>query len=61
MRVAGLAFAALALAGCNPAGNVWGLMPHPEDHLGAAQDPFGVPGRSGLPLFEVLVDRARAH
>ena len=29
---------------CNPAGNVWGLMPHPEDHVVAAQDPFGVGG-----------------
>jgi phosphoribosylformylglycinamidine synthase I len=46
---------------CNPAGNVWGLMPHPEDHVDAAQDPFGVSGRSGLPLFRSLVDRARAH
>jgi len=50
------------LAGvCNAAGNVWGLMPHPEDHVVAAQDPFRRPGRSGLVLFEALVDRARAH
>jgi phosphoribosylformylglycinamidine synthase I len=43
------------------AGNVWGLMPHPEDHVDPAQDPFGRPGRSGLGLFQALVDRARAH
>ena len=46
---------------CNRDGNVWGLMPHPEDHVVGAQDPFGVEGRSGLPLFRALVDRARAH
>jgi phosphoribosylformylglycinamidine synthase len=47
---------------CNPAGNVWGLMPHPEDHLEAAQNPFPArPGREGLPLFEAFVARARAH
>lgn len=46
---------------CNRAGNVWGLMPHPEDHVEDAQDPYGVGGRSGLPLFRALVDRARAH
>jgi phosphoribosylformylglycinamidine synthase I len=47
---------------CNPAGNVWGLMPHPEDHVQAAQNPFGGrPGREGLPLFEAFVARARAH
>jgi phosphoribosylformylglycinamidine synthase len=46
---------------CNPEGNVWGLMPHPEDHLECAQDPFRRPGRSGLPLFQAFVERARAH
>jgi phosphoribosylformylglycinamidine synthase len=46
---------------CNAAGNVWGVMPHPEDHIDPRQDPFGVPGRLGLVLFEALVDRARAH
>ena len=46
---------------CNRAGNVWGLMPHPEDHVVGAQDPFRVEGRSGLPLFRALVERARAH
>jgi phosphoribosylformylglycinamidine synthase len=47
---------------CNPAGNVWGLMPHPEDHVEAAQNPFpDRPRREGLPLFEAFVARARAH
>jgi phosphoribosylformylglycinamidine synthase I len=46
---------------CNAAGNVWGLMPHPEDHLGPEQDPYHRPGRSGLALFRALVRRARAH
>ncbi len=47
---------------CNPAGNVWGLMPHPEDHVVAAQNPFGDrAGREGLPLFEAFVARARSH
>jgi phosphoribosylformylglycinamidine synthase len=46
---------------CNPAGNVWGLMPHPEDHIDESQDPYGRRGRLGLALFEALVERARAH
>jgi phosphoribosylformylglycinamidine synthase len=46
---------------CNEAGNVWGLMPHPENHLSEAQDPFRRPGRAGLALFEALVRRARAN
>ena len=39
---------------CNPAGNVLGLMPHPEDHLFPYQHPRwsrGERGQSGLPLF----------
>lgn len=49
----------LDIAGiCNPAGNVLGLMPHPEDHITPAQHP-GAPrrehGRMGLPLFEAAV------
>jgi phosphoribosylformylglycinamidine synthase len=39
---------------CNPAGNVLGLMPHPEDHLFAYQHPRwtrGAQGGLGLPLF----------
>jgi phosphoribosylformylglycinamidine synthase len=45
-----------AIAGiCNPAGNVLGLMPHPEDHIFAWQHPQfrrGMQGRLGLQLFE---------
>ena len=40
---------------CNPAGNVLGLMPHPEDHLFAYQHPRwtrGERGGLGLRLFE---------
>ena len=39
---------------CNPAGNVLGLMPHPEDHLFDYQHPRwarGEVGQKGLPLF----------
>jgi phosphoribosylformylglycinamidine synthase I len=39
---------------CNPAGNVLGLMPHPEDHIFANQHPrwtLGETSGSGLPLF----------
>jgi phosphoribosylformylglycinamidine synthase subunit PurQ / glutaminase len=39
---------------CNAAGNVLGLMPHPEDHIVAWQNPRwtrGERGRLGLPLF----------
>jgi phosphoribosylformylglycinamidine synthase II/phosphoribosylformylglycinamidine synthase I len=46
---------ALDIAGlCNPAGNVLGLMPHPEDHIFTWQHPHRHrerPGLSGLPLF----------
>jgi phosphoribosylformylglycinamidine synthase len=47
----------------NGAGNVVGLMPHPEDHVLAEQSAFGgrVRGRLGLALFERFVDRARGH
>jgi len=45
-----------AIAGiCNPAGNVLGLMPHPEDHVHGWQHPRwtrGFSGRLGLALFE---------
>lgn len=40
---------------CNPAGNVLGLMPHPEDHVSRYQHPRwmrGEAGQMGLPLFE---------
>lgn len=46
---------------CNSAGNVWGLMPHPEDHVTALADPFRRPGRLGLSLFEALVRRASQY
>ncbi|MFT5433479.1 MAG: phosphoribosylformylglycinamidine synthase I [Myxococcota bacterium] len=39
----------------NPAGNVLGLMPHPENHINPRQYPRwhrGERGRSGLPLFQ---------
>jgi phosphoribosylformylglycinamidine synthase I len=39
---------------CNPAGNVLGLMPHPEDHIFPRQHPHWPAGEhagSGLPLF----------
>ena len=46
----------LDIAGiCNPAGNVLGLMPHPENHIHTYQHPQwtrGVCGQSGLTLFE---------
>ena len=43
---------------CNPAGNVLGLMPHPEDHVIAAQHPRahrGERGGLGLHLFQAGV------
>ena len=39
---------------CNPAGNVLGLMPHPENHIRPEQHPRfhrGVRGMTGLALF----------
>jgi phosphoribosylformylglycinamidine synthase I len=51
----------LDIAGiCNPAGNVLGLMPHPEDNVLAFQHPgwarqsctLSGRGRSGLPIFQ---------
>ena len=46
----------LDIAGiCNPAGNVLGLMPHPENHIHGWQHPRhtrGESGQSGLTLFE---------
>jgi len=46
----------LDIAGiCNPAGNVLGLMPHPEDHIHLHQHPQwtrGISGQSGLALFK---------
>ncbi len=40
---------------CNPAGNVLGLMPHPENHIYSHQHPHhtrGFTGRLGLALFQ---------
>ncbi len=44
---------------CNEAGNVLGLMPHPEDHVLPIQNPLRTGGRLGLPLFRALVERVR--
>lgn len=53
----------LDIAGvCNPAGNVLGLMPHPENHIHAWQHPRHTRGEkdgSGLKLFESGVKHAR--
>ena len=47
---------AAGIAGlCNAGGNVFGLMPHPEDHVFAWQHPHrhrGVTGMTGLRLFQ---------
>jgi phosphoribosylformylglycinamidine synthase len=40
---------------CNARGNVFGLMPHPEDHIMPYQHPRwtrGESGRPGLPIFQ---------
>jgi phosphoribosylformylglycinamidine synthase len=47
---------------CNAAGNVLGLMPHPEDHIRPHQHPRwarGEAGRLGLALFANGVRYAR--
>jgi len=41
---------------CNAAGNVVGLMPHPEDHVTAIQNPLRRDGQLGLALFEALIN-----
>lgn len=45
---------------CNHAGNVLGLMPHPEDHVVPIQNPLRTAGGLGLPLFQALVRCTRA-
>jgi phosphoribosylformylglycinamidine synthase len=40
---------------CNAAGNVVGLMPHPEDHLLPIQNPLRGEGQLGLAIFRALV------
>ncbi len=45
---------------CNDAGNVLGLMPHPEDHVAAVQNPLPHKGgQLGLPLFQAFAAAAR--
>jgi len=47
---------------CNSAGNVLGLMPHPEDHVFPLQHPRwtrGEAGGLGLPLFQRGLQLAR--
>jgi len=47
---------------CNPAGNVLGLMPHPEDHVYPLQHPRWTRGESdglGLPLFRRGMELAK--
>jgi phosphoribosylformylglycinamidine synthase len=43
----------------NAAGNVLGLMPHPERNAAPAQAPAGRPGGAGLTLFQNAVRMAR--
>ena len=43
---------------CNDAGNVLGLMPHPEDHVAPIQNPLRRRDRLGLPLFRAFVAQA---
>jgi phosphoribosylformylglycinamidine synthase subunit PurQ / glutaminase len=43
---------------CNDAGNVLGLMPHPEDHVAPIQNPLRRNDRLGLPLFRAFVAQA---
>jgi len=40
---------------CNAAGNVVGLMPHPEDHVVPIQNPLGGDGQLGLALFQAMI------
>jgi phosphoribosylformylglycinamidine synthase subunit PurQ / glutaminase len=40
---------------CNAAGNVVGLMPHPEDHILPIQNPLRGEGQLGLAIFRALV------
>ncbi|MCB0047295.1 MAG: phosphoribosylformylglycinamidine synthase I [Caldilineaceae bacterium] len=43
---------------CNARGNVVGLMPHPEDHVIAIQNPLRRADRSGLALFRAFIHTA---
>lgn len=44
---------------CNPAGNIVGLMPHPENHILGTQNPLDRAGQLGLQLFQALVYHAQ--
>ena len=46
---------------CNPAGNVMGMMPHPENHIHSWQRPTGTAmnWKLGLPLFEAAIRYAQ--
>lgn len=43
---------------CNRAGNVIGLMPHPEDHVEPIQNPLGGKEGLGLSLFQAMIGSA---
>ena len=43
---------------CNRAGNVVGLMPHPEDHVEPIQNPLGGDQGLGLSLFRAMIGSA---
>jgi phosphoribosylformylglycinamidine synthase I len=40
---------------CNAQGNVFGLMPHPEDHILPIQNPVRSGGQSGMALFQAMI------
>lgn len=44
---------------CNARGNVLGLMPHPEDHITAIQNPLRREGQLGLTLFQAVIGALR--
>jgi len=46
---------------CNRAGNVVGLMPHPEDHVDPIQNPFADGKGLGLSLFRAMIASAAGH
>ena len=45
---------------CNRAGNVIGLMPHPEDHIDSIQSPLGGGKGLGLSVFRAMIGSASA-
>lgn len=46
---------------CNRAGNVVGLMPHPEDHVDLIQNPLADGKGLGLSLFRAMIASAAGH